>query len=85
MRFTIEQQFLKAASRKQASPPVEYHLVEADTLDAALDAFLSEFSASLIGTVQKFPGLEAVATARTADAVFTVHLMPGSDRLPPRR
>jgi hypothetical protein len=30
-------------------------------------------------SVQKFPGFQAVATARNEDVVFTVNVLPGSD------
>lgn len=79
MRFTVEQIFL---ARPGSRPPAEmprYHLVEADTVDAALADFLATSSATLVGSVQKFPGSQAVATARSGEAVFTVNLLPGSD------
>lgn len=79
MRFTVEQIFLL---RPGSLPPAEtpqYHLVEAETVDAALAEFLASSSATLVGSVQKFPGFQAVATARTEEVVFTVNLLPGSD------
>src|SRR5688572_21259944 len=79
MRFTIEQIFLASPQRPRAAEPPEYHLVEASDVDGALADFLAASSATLVGTVQKYPGFQAVATARTDDAVFTVHLLPGSD------
>ena len=79
MRFTVEQVFLAVpgAARRPETP--QYHLVEAETVDAALAEFLASSSATLVGSVRKFPGFQAVATARTEDAVFTVNLLPGSD------
>jgi hypothetical protein len=79
VRFTLEQIFLASP---RGAPPVDtpqYHLVEADTVDAALAEFLASSSATLVGSVQKFPGFQAVATARNEDVVFTVNVLPGSD------
>lgn len=78
VRFTVEQIFLTTPRAPGPRYP-EYHLVEADTVDAALEGFLSTASATLVGEVQKFPGFQAVATARAEDSVFTLNLLPGSD------
>jgi hypothetical protein len=78
MRFTVEQVFLSSRDAGPAPHPA-YHVVEAETVEAALENFLSARSATVIGAVQKFPGFHAVATARSADEVFTVNLLPGSD------
>ena len=78
MRFTVEQVFLASPRESTAAAPA-YHVVEAETVDAALNDFLSSTSATLIGDVQKFPGFQAVATARASEQVFTIHLQPGSD------
>ena len=79
MRFTVEQVFLTNTHGASPGDPPQYHLVEADDVDTALAQFLASSSATLIGTVQKFPGLHAVATARAEDRIFTVNLLPGSD------
>ena len=79
MRFTVEQIFLTTPRTDQAPRHPVYHIVEADTVDAALQGFLSNASATLVGEVQKFPGFQAVATARADDTVFAVNLLPGSD------
>jgi hypothetical protein len=79
MRFTVEQIFLTTPRTGEPAPHPCYHIVEADTVDAALASFLSNTSATLVGEVQKFPGLQAVATARAEDSVFAVNLLPGSD------
>jgi len=79
MRFTVEQIFLTAPREDRPPPNARYHLVEAETVDAAVAEFLAKSSATLVGTVQKFPGQHAVATARSTDAVFTMNVMPGSD------
>lgn len=79
MRFTVEQVFLtEPKGRREPSPP-RYHLVEADDVDQAVHSFLASSSATLVGSIQKFPGFHAVATARVEEGVFTVNLLPGSD------
>ncbi len=77
MRFTVEQIFLTTPRTDQAPRHPVYHIVEADTVDAALQGFLLNASATLVGEVQKFPGFQAVA--RADDTVFAVNLLPGSD------
>lgn len=78
MRFTVEQIFLAMPGRPPADAEPRYHLVEADTVDAALADFLAASSATLVGSIQKFPG-SLMATARRDESVFTVSLFPGSD------
>lgn len=79
VRFTIEQIFLADPRGVYPERELHYHLVEADTVDSALAEFLRSNEATLVGTVQKYPGLHAVATARTSERVFTLNLLPGSD------
>ena len=80
MRFSIEQIFLTDSRGKPLGPPAAaYHVVNADTLDAALASFLRDQQASLIGTIQKLAGAHAVATAQQERTVFTVHIAAGSD------
>jgi hypothetical protein len=79
MRFTVEQVFLDTPRAPRRAETPQYHLVEADTVEAALADFLASSSATLVGSIQKFPGFQAVATARTDDVVFTVNVLPGSD------
>jgi len=79
VRFTIEQIFLTDEDGRPAPHRVEFHLVEADTVDTALDDFLRESEATLVGTIEKFPGFHAFAKARAGTSVFTVQLLPGSD------
>lgn len=79
MRFTIEQIFLTGSDGRPARERLEYHLVEAETVDDAVTRFLHESDATLLGSVQKFPGFHAVATARVGETTFTIQLTPGSD------
>lgn len=79
MRFTVEQVFLTDGNGEPAAYPPDYHVVEAESVDDALAHFLDTQSASLVGAVRKYPGFQAVATARSAERVFTLNLLPGSD------
>lgn len=81
MRFTIEQVFLTDAGGKPLGerPATAYHRVDAESLDAALSAFLADQQATLVGTIQRYPGTQATATARQCQTLFTLHVMPGSD------
>ena len=80
MRFLIEQMFLTDSTGRPLGDrrAAANHVVEADTVDAALSSFLRDQQASLIGSFQRLPGAEAVATAQQAGTVFTLHLAPGS-------
>ena len=78
MRFTLEQILLTATGDPRTGGAPQYHLVEADGVDGALAVFLQSSGATLL-TVQKYPGLQAVATARAGDTVFIVNVLPGSD------
>jgi hypothetical protein len=79
VRFTVEQIFLATPRAAPRADTPQYHLVEADDVETALAVFLETSAATLVGSVQKFPGSHAVATARAEDVVFTVNLLPGSD------
>lgn len=81
MRFSIEQNFLTDYTGRPISqkPAAAFHLVEAETLDAALATFLNDQQAQVIGSVQHFAGWEAIATAQQEQTVFTLHILPASD------
>jgi hypothetical protein len=79
VRFTVEQIFLTDGRGRRAEVPPKYHLVEGASVDEVLAGFLNECSATLVGTVEKYRGAYATATARTDEAVFTLHVLPGSD------
>ena len=79
MKFTVEQIFLTDNLSGRPADQVHSHLVEADNVDAALARFLESCSATVVGTIQKFPGAQAVATARTGNTHFVINLLPGSD------
>jgi hypothetical protein len=84
MRFSIEQVFLTDSAGKPLGerPAAARHIVEADTLDIALSAFIGDQQATLVGSIQRFPGAQAVATAQQQGTVFTLHVVPATDPLP---
>ena len=92
MAFSIEQIFLTDGSGKLLvqSPAATYHVVEAETVDDALASFLHRNEARILGTVQRCPGDQAVATAQQRQTVFTLYVAgagafdPGP-RIPIRR
>jgi len=57
-----------------------FHLMEAQTVDEALYAFVQRDGAEIVGEVLKLPGFQAVATARRRNSVYTLQLIPASDR-----
>ena len=79
MQFTVEKIFLTDDEGRPAPHRVEFFLIEADTVDAALQDFLRNSEATLVGTIEKFPGFHAFAKARAGTTMFTVQLLPGSD------
>jgi hypothetical protein len=79
LRFTIEQIYLTDDDGRPAPHRVEFHLVEAENVDSALAEFLRSSEATLLGTIEKFPGFHAFAKARAGTSVFTLQLLPGSD------
>ena len=80
MAFSVEQIFLTDHTGKLLPErAAAHHLVEAETLDDALAAFLRRHDASVLGTVQRFPSGQAVATAQQDQTVFTVHVVAGED------
>ena len=81
MRFTVEERHLTDANgRPVHEPEPAFHSCDADNVDDAVRAYVDETKAELIGDVLKFPGLQAVATARKATGVYTLHFMPSSQR-----
>ena len=79
MQFTVEKIFLTDDEGRPAPHRVEFFLIEADTVDAALQDFLRTSEATLVGKIEKFPGFHAFAKARAGTTMFTVQLLPGSD------
>jgi len=79
VRFTIEQIYLTDDDGRPAPHRVQFHVVDADNVDSALADFLRNSEATLVGSIEKFPGFHAFAKARAGTSVFTVQLLPGSD------
>lgn len=89
MRFRIEQLNLTDDSGRPVVPrEAVLHVVEAPTVEEALDKFMNEDHAQLIGDLLRFPGLQAVATLRKDNKIYTLQVQPVSDwidrRQPPR-
>lgn len=85
MRFTVEQIFLTDGDGRPAPHRIEFHVVDAESVDTALEQFLRNANATLVGSIEKYPGFHAFAKARTGTALFTLQILPGSDgfRRPP--
>ena len=80
MRFTIEERHLTDEHGRpvNAQEAVEFHTCEAETVDDAVQLYIRDQPAELIGNVLKFPGFQAVATVRKATGVYTLQFTPAS-------
>jgi hypothetical protein len=88
MRFTIEQRPLTDPSGRPTAndhEAVSFHTREAESADEAVRLFLDENGGDIIGSIVKFPGLQAVATIRIASGVYTLQVTPSSQNLAPLR
>ena len=83
MRFTIEERHLTDENGRPIATPgdVAFHTFEAETIDEAVDQYMSRSSAELIGNVLKFPGFQAMATIRKSSGVYTLQFTPTSQQL----
>lgn len=82
MRFAIEQRHLTDQTGKPVAgqTTVSFHTFDADTVDDAVRLFVKKQSAEVIGEVLKFPGLQAVATVRNVEGVYTLQVTPASQQ-----
>ncbi len=82
MRFTIEQRHLTDVSGKPVSSTnqVSFHTRDAESVDDAVRLFVRDQGGQLIGDVMTFPGFQAVATVRDQRGVYTLEVMPASQR-----
>jgi hypothetical protein len=84
MRFTIEQRHLTDLTGRPlpSTDPtaVSFHMFEAETADEAVQLFVREDAAEVIGNVLKFPGFQAVATVRKTTGVYTLQVTPASSQ-----
>jgi hypothetical protein len=80
IRFTVEERHLTDADGRPVTGPnnVRFHIHEAETVNEAIQLYLNDGQAQLIGDVLKFPGFQAVATVRNATGVYTVQFTPAS-------
>jgi hypothetical protein len=85
VKFRVEQIFLTDEAGK-VTPVAQtrvFHVLEAESVDAALYAFVSKDGAEIVGDVLKLPGFQAIATARRQSHVYTLQVLPVSDKFHP--
>ena len=81
IRFTIEQRQLTDGTGKPVPPTsVSFHTRDANTVDEAINLFVQDQSAEVIGNVVTFPGFQAVVTVRDGSGVYTLQVTPASGR-----
>ena len=82
MRFTIEERHLTDDTGRPVNAPnaVEFHNVDAESIDEAVRLFVTHDHAEIIGNVLKFPGFQAVATIRKTSGVYTLQFTPASQQ-----
>ena len=81
MRFSIEQRHLTDAAGKPIARDgreVSFEVMEAASIDDAMELYIRDRCAEVIGNVIKFPGFQAVATLRSSNGVFTLQVTPSS-------
>ena len=85
IRFTIEERHLTDGNGRPVSSQdgVEFHTLDADTVDDAVRLFIRKDQGELIGDVLKFPGFQAIATVRKQSGVFTLQFSPSSQPFKP--
>lgn len=82
MRFTIEQRHLTDMDGRPVSggQTVEFHNLDAETIDDAVGLYVKKDSAEILGNVLKFPGFQAVVTIRKSSGVYTLQFTPASQQ-----
>lgn len=80
IRFTVEERHLTDTDGRPVTGTdnLAFHSFEAETIDDAVDLYMTKDGAELIGDVLKFPGFHAVATVRKPTGVYTVQFTPAS-------
>lgn len=83
MRFTIEQRHLTDMDGRPVATghSVEFHNLDADSIDEAVGLFVKKNQAEILGNVLKFPGFQAVVTIRKTSGVYTLQFTPASQQL----
>lgn len=88
MNFRIEQVFL-VDETGHVVPSVEnrvYHVEEGVSVDQVLASFVTrDQGAQIVGNVLRLPGLQAIATVKREAVVYTLHVLPATDRMPTQR
>lgn len=84
MRFRIEQIYLtddkgRVIPRPGTDPM--HHFVEAETVEELLDTFVGRDQAEIVGDVLRFPGFQAIATVKKQQVVYTLQVIPATDRI----
>ena len=84
IRFTVEERHLTDMDGRpvNGADNLAFHSFEAETIDQAVDLYMTKGGAQLIGDVLKFPGFQAVATIRKPGGVYTVQFTPASQGFP---
>lgn len=84
MKFTIEERHLTDTEGRPISTnspdSVAFHSFDAASIDEAVGLYVQRDQAEVIGSVLKFPGLQAVATVRKATGVYTLQFTPASQQ-----
>lgn len=82
IRFTVEERHLTDTQGKpiNSENAVDFLTCEGESVDEAVRLFVQTRNAELIGDVLKFPGLQAVATIRKANGVYTLQFTPASQQ-----
>lgn len=81
MRFRIEQVFLTDDNGQVVSTDNhhKFHVAEAASVEQVLDNFITDDGAEIVGSVLRLPGLQAIATVRRQQSVYTLQVNPASD------
>ena len=81
MRFVIEKRSLTDARGKPLAQAAEAEITvrEAESVDDAIRLSIRDDGAELVGSVLRFPGSQAIATARKSSSVYTLQVGPASD------
>lgn len=78
MHFAIEKNYLAPEEKTAAYPDVAgkitFHTIEAETIDEAVETFLAQEKAELVGDIVHFTDSQAVVTARKDRAIYVLQL-----------
>jgi hypothetical protein len=82
MKFRIEQTWLTDDQGRVLNDRESCRLYvrDAANVDDAIQQFITEDNASVLGEILKLPGFQAVATVRRNNGIYTLQLFPASDK-----